>query len=131
MQPQRRDGIHQAEAQHRGLRADEVLRLFARALNVTIGLLEERFYLLPELGEMRIGAFAMKQRAAQLVLQRLDGARERGLRDAAMLRRAREIQFLAQAEKIADLMQFHGVHLPTVKQTTPPCCLRNAECVST
>jgi hypothetical protein len=98
---------------------------------VAVGLLEEWFDLLPEVGEMRVGALAMEQRAAQLLFQRLDGARERGLRNAASFSGAREIQLVAEAEEIADLMQFHGDALPSFEQTTPPCCLRNAECVST
>ena len=56
---------------------------------------------------MRVGAFAVKQRAAELFLELLDGARQRGLSDVAALGRAGEVQFLAEAEEIADLMHFH------------------------
>jgi hypothetical protein len=40
--------------------------------------------------------------------QLLNRARERGLRDVALFRRAREVQFLRDGKKITDLMHFHG-----------------------
>jgi hypothetical protein len=48
---------------------------------------------------MRIGTLTVKQRAAELDLQRLDGARERGLRNAALFGGAREVQLLAERKK--------------------------------
>ena len=57
---------------------------------------------------MGVGALAMKQRAAHLLLELLDGARQRRLRHVAALGGAREIQVLAQSEEITDLMHFHG-----------------------
>jgi len=53
-------------------------------------------------------ALAMKQRAAQFLFQELDGARERGLRNVALFRGAREIEFLGHGEEITNLVHFHG-----------------------
>ena len=106
----RRDGAHQTEAERGSLQPDEILRLTLGALHVAVGLIEERLDLLTQLGEVRVGTFAVEQGAAQLRFERLDGARERGLRNFAALGRAREVQLLAQREKIANLMQFHGRH---------------------
>src|SRR4030095_14881389 len=57
---------------------------------------------------MRVGALAVEEGAAQLLLERLDGARQRRLRDMAALGGAREIELCAQRKEIANLMHFHG-----------------------
>lgn len=61
-----------------------------------------------ELGEMGVGALAMEQRAAHLLLELLDGAGQRGLRDVAALGGAGEVQVLAERKEIAHLVHFHG-----------------------
>src|SRR5262245_60842390 len=111
-----RDGAHQAEPQRGDLGAEEILRLAPRALHMAVSLLEERLHLLAELGEVGIGALAMEQGAAELALERLDGAGERRLRDRAALGRAGEVQLLAEREEIANLVQLHG----GVQETTKP-----------
>ena len=60
---------------------------------------------------MRVAALAVEQRPAEFVFQELDGAGERGLRDMALLGRAREIELLADREKVAHLLHFHGGRL--------------------
>src|SRR6478736_1441954 len=54
---------------------------------------------------------AMKQRAAQLTLQRADGAGQRGLRDAAAAGGAGETELLAQRQEVMDLLHLHWVAL--------------------
>ena len=58
---------------------------------------------------MGIGALAVEQRAAHLVLELLDGAGQRRLRHVTALGGAGEVQVLAEREEIADLMHFHGM----------------------
>ena len=56
-----------------------------------------------------------EQIAAKLAFQELDRARQRRLRDIALLRRAREIQRPRDGQKIPDLVHFHlTVPLPAV-----------------
>ena len=50
----------------------------------------------------------MKQGTAELLLEQLDGPRQRRLRNIAPLRRSGEIQFLGDREEVADLMHFHA-----------------------
>ena len=52
-------------------------------------LLEVGLHHAAELGQVRVGALAMEQRAAELLLEQLDGPGERGLRDVAALGGAR------------------------------------------
>ena len=73
---------------------------------------------------MRSRPLAVEQEAAELVLQELDGARERRLRHVAFLGRAGEIQLLAQGEEIPDLMHFHGDNLSVHRHV--PATLRPA-----
>ena len=70
-------------------------------------LLQIGFQRAAQLAEMGIGALAVKQRAAELLFQLLDGARQRRLRNVRPFRGAREVQFLAQRQEVADLMHFH------------------------
>ena len=49
-----------------------------------------------ELGQMGVGAFAMDELAAELVLEKLDGAGQRRLRHIAAFRRPGEVELLAQ-----------------------------------
>src|SRR6516164_1354102 len=61
-----------------------------------------------ELGQVCEMALAVKQRAPKLPLQLLNRARERRLRDVALLGGTREVQLLCDCEKITNLMHFHG-----------------------
>ena len=56
---------------------------------------------------MRVRALPVKQRAAQLLLELLDRPRQRRPGDVASLRRAGEIQFLTDRQKVADLVHLH------------------------
>jgi hypothetical protein len=56
---------------------------------------------------MGVAAFAMEERSTEFVLQLLDGARQRGLADIALLRGSREIERAGQRHKISDLLHFH------------------------
>ena len=52
-------------------------------------------------------ALAVKKQASKLLLEKLDGARQGGLRHIAPLACAREIQLLGYREEITNLMHFH------------------------
>ena len=60
-----------------------------------------------ELGQVRLVALAVEQQPAQLLLEQLDRAGQRGLGDVALLGRAREVERLAQRHEVADLVHFH------------------------
>ena len=57
-----------------------------------VALLHQRQHALAEIGQVRVLALAPQQLAAELILELLDGARQGGLGDVALLGRAREIQ---------------------------------------
>src|SRR5271155_885813 len=52
-------------------------------------------------------ALAVKEQPSELLLEKLDGARQRGLRHIALLARAGEIQLLGHREEITNLMHLH------------------------
>jgi hypothetical protein len=52
-------------------------------------------------------AETLEQRSTEFHLQILDGARERRLRDVALLRRAREVARLGNRQEILQLMELH------------------------
>src|SRR5215469_16144568 len=58
------------------------------------------------------GRLSVKQRSAQLPLQRADGGGERGLRDAAATGCAGETELLAQGQEVMDLRHLHWSRLP-------------------
>src|SRR6266540_6371769 len=60
---------------------------------------------------------APKQRAAQLALERVDRIGQRGLRYAAALGRAREIQLAGERQEVANLVHFHRSTLQCVSPT--------------
>jgi hypothetical protein len=62
----------------------------------------------PEIGQVGQLALASQQETAELVLELLDRARQRRLRDIAQLRRPREAQGLRHCQEVADLMHFHA-----------------------
>jgi hypothetical protein len=59
---------------------------------------------------MSVCSLAIDERAAELFLQKPDGAGKRGLGNVASLGGPREVQFLAEGEEIADLMHLHDGH---------------------
>ncbi len=61
---------------------------------------------------MRETPFPMEEFAPEFRLQRLDRAGERRLRNAAILRRPREVERPGHGEKVSNLMHFHGMTLP-------------------
>ena len=102
------DRMCQRDAQRADFTAPERGGERARADRGIIALLQERMHALAELGQLCRRSLAAKQVAAELGLELLDRARQRGLRDVALLRRAREIEQLRHREEIADLVHFHG-----------------------
>ena len=60
-----------------------------------------------EIREARRFPLAVKELPSKLLLEKLDGARQRGLRHIAPLACAREIQLLGHREEITNLVHFH------------------------
>ena len=87
----------------------ELARLAPRAFGAAMDVLEIGLHQLAELGQSGAGMIAVKQGAAQLLLERLDGPRQRRLRHVAARRRAREIELLGEHEKVPHLMHLHAV----------------------
>ena len=67
----------------------------------------QRQHALAEVGQVRELALAAQQLAAELVLELLDGARQRGLGNVAVLGRTSEVQFARYRQEVADVMHFH------------------------
>src|SRR5262245_3146518 len=61
-----------------------------------------------EIGNVGEVALAPEQQSADLVLEQLDRAAQRGLRHVTSLGRPGEIAGLADGEEIADMMNVHG-----------------------
>ena len=61
----------------------------------------------PELGEHDAAAAALEQRLAELVLERLDLAAQRRLRDAQSLGGARDVLLLRHRDEVLQLLQAH------------------------
>src|SRR5689334_3784802 len=104
----RADGAHHAELQVDVLELGEAPGPLLRRVGLDQDLGKMRAHHLAEPREVRIVALAAKKGTAQLVLEALDGARQRRLRYVAGLRRPREVQRLADGQKVADLMHLHG-----------------------
>src|SRR5262249_56187472 len=66
---------------------------------------------------------AIKQRAAQLSLQRADGAGQRGLRDAAAAGGAGETEFLAQRQEVMHLLHLQWCWPPRSARPSRPMAL--------
>jgi hypothetical protein len=64
----------------------------------------------------------VEQRSAELGFQGLNGPREGGLRDVALLRRPGEIQGLAQGKEVARLKEFHPSCLSCTRSETGESC---------
>src|SRR5215471_1976000 len=58
---------------------------------------------------MRVSALAADQHSAKLLLELLNGTRQRGLRHVAAFGGPREIQGIAQGQIVSDLMKLHVV----------------------
>src|SRR5271165_6612350 len=104
----RRYRAHDSKLEGHSLERTEILRQPLCRDGGLVDGLQMRSNHFTEIGEMREMAFTVKKRAAKLSFQLLNRARERGLRDVALLRRAGEVQFLRDGKKITDLMHFHG-----------------------
>src|SRR5262249_6501248 len=114
----RPDGAHHAELELDIVKLGEALGALLRGIGLDQHLGEVRAHHLAQARQMGVVALAAEQRPAQFVLQPLDGARQRGLRDIAGLGRPREVQGLADGQEIPDLMHFHGGSLPEAR---PDC----------
>src|SRR5208283_1146379 len=68
------DGAHHPELERDALGLLELPRLAARKLGVLVNFGEVRAHHAPELRQMGVGPLAMDELAAELVLQKLDGA---------------------------------------------------------
>ena len=104
----RADSAHDADGQIGRLEGQELLGLALDAADRLHDLGQARAHQLAEIGQMGEVALAAEQQAADLVLELLDGAAQGGLGDIAGFRRPREVQGLADRQKIPDVMQVHG-----------------------
>ena len=102
-----RHAARDAELEAGGAQREEAARPGARRPGLLDHLAQMRLHDPPELGQMGLVALAIEQRAAQLLLEQLDRAGQRGLGDVALLRGAREIERLAQRHEVAGLVHFH------------------------
>src|SRR5260370_9032295 len=87
---------------------DESLGMALGRLRLLVDLNEMRTHHAAEFRQMRFGALAMEKRSTELFLKLLDRTRERRLRGFAAFSGTREVQFVGDCEKIANLMHFHG-----------------------
>ena len=71
---------------------------------------QDRQHAVAEFGEDRLRPLASEQFAAKLALKLLDRARERGLRDAALFRRAGEIELASDGKEVSDLIHLHCIN---------------------
>ncbi len=115
----RPDGAHHAELELDILQAAEALGPLLGGVSLDQHLAQVRPHHLAQPGQMGVVALAAEQRPAQLVLQCLDGAGQRRLRDVARLGRPREVQGLADRKEVADLMHFHGGSPPQAAAYCP------------
>ncbi len=110
-------------ARHRELeRADLAVvdhgRERARALRAVVALLEQGIHALAERRQHGARPLAPEQVAAKLAFQQLDRPRQRGLRDVALLRGAREIERARDRQEISDLVHFHS-NVPSDQSDLP------------
>src|SRR6516165_204558 len=111
----RRYRAHDSKLEGHSLQLAEILREALCLDGRLVDSFQVRANHLPEVGEMREVAFAVKKRTTQFSLQLLNRTRERGLRNVALFSRAREIQFLRDGKKVTDLVHLHtgtSVHVP-------------------
>lgn len=60
-----------------------------------------------EFGEVSEAALTVEERPAEFILEKFDCARQRGLRDIALLGRPGEIQLLGDGQEVSDLADLH------------------------
>src|SRR5262249_10570329 len=114
------DRAHDPEFQRRALELDETRGKPLGLLRLPQNLFEIGTHRLAKLAQMRSRPLAVEEEPAELVLQQLNGARERRLRHVAFLGRPGEVQLLAKGEKIPDLMHFHGRHPLSLRSPPKP-----------
>jgi len=68
---------------------------------------QQRLHAPAEIGHDRVRPLAPVQVAAEFVLQLADRARQRGLRDIALLGGTREVQRAGDRQEVTDLVHFH------------------------
>ena len=88
----RRDQRAEPDPQRRRVLPAQARSLRAGLLRGGIAPFQQGQHRATQLGELGQVTLAQKERAAQFVLESLDGAGERRLRDVALLRRPREVQ---------------------------------------
>ena len=98
---------HDADAQRRAFHRTVALRQPLGGERRLVDFGEVRLQHAPELGQVRVLPLAVEQHPAELAFEQLDGPRQRRLRHVAGLGRAREVELLAQSQKVADLVHFH------------------------
>jgi len=77
-----------------------------------VALLQQRQHAPAKFGQVRVLALTAKEFSAQLLLERLDRARQRRLRDVALFGCPGEIKRIGQGQKIADLLHLHEFSPP-------------------
>lgn len=103
----RTDGAHHADLQRNVVKLGKCLRGVLRSLCLSIDPLEVRLHQPSELGQVRALPLAMKQRAAELPFEVLDGASQTRLRNRALVRGAGEVQGFAEGKEVLDLVELH------------------------
>ena len=78
-----------------------------RAGRGIVALFEQRVHAQAELGQLRGGALAAKQIAAEFGLKLFDRPRQRRLGDVALVGGAREVEHTRDGEEVANLMHLH------------------------
>src|SRR6516225_5654057 len=105
----RRDGGGEADLQWRDLLALELPGSATHRLCRNQCALQHRKDFLAKVGELRQLALAVDQLAAELLFELLHPLGQRGLRDIALLRCAREVECGRDGEEVANLMKLHGL----------------------
>ena len=109
-----RDGAHDCEAQSFRSPRGEILCLLLDGLGLLPDSQQVGLYDPAEFRQVNIGSFAVKQKSAKFLLQHLDRTSQGGLSDVALGSGPGKIQFLADGEKIANLMDLHTAFLSGV-----------------
>src|SRR6266404_5797897 len=102
------DSTHHTEFQLGLGELDESLGMALGRLRLLVDLNEMRAHHSAEFRQMRLGTLAMEKRSTELFLKLLDRTRDRRLRGFAAFGGTREVQYVGDCEKIANLMHFHG-----------------------
>ncbi len=90
------------------LLSHEVLRQVLHQPRVIVNQLKMGTDQVAKIREVYRLALAAKKRPSKLLFEKLDGARQRGLRHIALLACAGEIQLLGHREEITNLVHLHG-----------------------